>query len=100
MWKINLEQGSAPIEVSPGGCITYGSTLSGYRQLIAAKLLTPGNTYYARMNLLVADPARRSILFYDAVFCVEKLPDWKILYLQYVYERDGAVVKPVCRDSN
>jgi hypothetical protein len=96
MWDVEMEQDSPVMFLEPGGCISYGVMPSGYKQLVEASPLKVGDTYYARVNINVANATRQSILFYDAVFCVGELQDGTLIYRQYQYERDGRTVKPSC----
>lgn len=96
MWEIELDQNGTPIHLGPGGCVSYGFLPSGYHEQVASKSLSPGNTYYARMNLIVANPVRQSILFYDAVFCVGQRREGTFYYRQNRYEPDGRTVKAAC----
>jgi hypothetical protein len=96
MWEIELAQNGTPIHLEPGGCVSYGFLPPGYHEQVAPKALRPGDTYYARMNLIVANPVRHSILFYDAVFCVGQQREGFFNYRQYQYEPDGRTVKAAC----
>ncbi|MNR19668.1 hypothetical protein D3C85_1364750 [compost metagenome] len=99
MWQVELEPEVTPALLRPGDCITYGEKLPGYKQLVSARFLQVAVDYYARINLVVANPTRQSIIFYDAVFCVGQKIGGGLHYHQYKYERDGKVVKPACGDD-
>jgi hypothetical protein len=96
MWRIELEPDGSPMLLKPGDCVFYGVKPSGYQQSVAAKPLKVGDTYYARINITVANPSRQSTLFYDAVFCVAGQRDGSFTYPQYQYEQSGKTIKPAC----
>ncbi|MNE94206.1 hypothetical protein D3C80_1921470 [compost metagenome] len=100
MWQMELGAGGTPAVLRSGGCIVFGGKLPGYKQIVAIKSLQVGVVYYARMNVVAANPARQSIMFYDAVFCVGQKIGGGLHYSQYKYERDGKVVKPACGDGS
>jgi hypothetical protein len=93
MWELELEQTGEGMVLKPGGCILYGASPSGYQSTVTAKSLGVGHVYYARVNINVANPTRQSILFYDAVFCVAQKKDDGLVYLQYIYDKDGNEVR-------
>lgn len=96
MWEIELKQNDSPVQIKLGGCVIYGSVPLGYQERVAPKSWTVGGTYYARINLVVVSPVRRSTLFYDAVFCVGQQFDGLFIYRQYVYGGDGSTIKATC----
>ncbi|MBT2339753.1 MULTISPECIES: hypothetical protein [Pseudomonas] len=97
MWGFELRADGTPLSLKPGDCIAYGTLPVGYRQQTAAKPFTVGDSYYVRIEAIVASPVRQSILFYDAVFCVTEKPGRKFAYLQYQDEQNGRVIKPFCQ---
>lgn len=96
MWRIELEPDGSPMLLKPGDCVLYGVKPSGYQQPVVAEPLKVGDTYYARINIAVANPDRQSILFYSAVFCVVRQWDGSFVYPQYQYEQSGKTFKPSC----
>ncbi len=77
-----------------GGCIFYGVSPAGYQSVVDAKPLSIGSVYYTKININVANPARKSILFFDAVFCVVKKNNDGPVYLQYIYDQAGKEIRP------
>jgi len=96
VWDIELEKGSVPLYLESGGCISYGTKLSGYKELVAPRPLSAGDTYYSRVNVYVENPVRTSTLFYDAVFCVQEKSPGLFDYLQCQYMSDGSTIVPSC----
>ncbi|MGN8278200.1 hypothetical protein ACLEJQ_05515 [Pseudomonas sp. SMV71] len=96
MWQVVLTPENPPLSLKSGDCISYGALPAGYRQSAPEKPLKVGETYYARIDALIAHPLRQSVLFYDAIFCVKEDHGRKVEYLQHQYEQSGAVIKPSC----
>ena len=81
MWQLELKKTGKALILVSGGCIFYGASPSGYQSVVAAKPLIVGNVYYTRIDINVAKQTRRSILLYDAVFCVAKKNEGEPEYL-------------------
>jgi hypothetical protein len=94
-WDVEMKPGGPFISLPPGGCLKYGTNLTGYKVNAPAKKLEAGVTYDLRLNRFVRNPRRTDVLFYTAVFCPAERGG-QLMYFQYRHDENGRAVKPDC----
>lgn len=94
-WAMVRQPNAKPHVLRPGECLSYGMTLTGYRQEGGGHPLMPGATY--QFIVRSGDkPSRWDDGLFLGVFCIEQQDDGSRLILPYVLHDDGTASYPRC----